>query len=215
NTEAKARLSERLLESPQLIKGKNANAPGMKVESIPEGIHRKYYEDPIRAEALKNITDPTIQRLLKWEYIRNNSSLVKIYDRMLSLFAKSATMFNPKWVTGNVVGDAVLGMLAGSDWVEGMRHLKAGNMPAQIAAKNVTLSTQEITAPRGRLSAAAHYLPEKAADVAGAVDQATRAGIVTREAGRRLKETALSFEGSAVQLEDVLRSTERFSDVQV
>jgi hypothetical protein len=212
NTEAKARLSERLLEHPELIKGKGA---AMDAKNIPEGIHRKYYEDPIRAEALKSITDPTIQRLLKWEYIKNNSSLIRIYDRMHTLFAKSATMFNPKWVTGNVVGDAVLGMLAGSDWVEGARHLRRGNMPAQIAAKNVTLSTQEITNPRGRFSTVVHYLPEKAADVAGYVDQATRAGIVTKEAGRRFKEAALSFEGSAVTFEDVLRSTDRFSDVQV
>ncbi len=212
NTEAKARLSERLLESPNLIKGSGA---GMDAKNIPEGIHRKYYEDSIRAEALKSITDPTIQRLLKWEYLKNNSSLVRIYDRLHGVFAKSATMYNPKWVTGNIVGDAVLGLLAGSDWVEGMRHLRRGNMPAQIAAKNVTLSTQEILSPKGRLASAIDYLPEKAADVAGWVDQATRAGIVSKEVGRRMKEVALSFEGSAATFEDVLRSTDRFSDVQV
>lgn len=214
-TESKARLAERLLESPELIKARNAAAPGMKAESIPEGIHRKYYEDPIRAQALKNITDPTIQRLLKWEYTKNNSSLIKVYDRMHSLFARSATMYNPKWVTGNIVGDAVLGMLAGSDWMEGMRQLKAGNMPSQIAAKNATLSTREITMPAGRLKTAVNYLPEKAADVAGYVDQATRAGIITKEVGRRMKEVAVSFEGSAATFEDVLRSSDRFSDVQV
>ncbi len=212
NTEAKARLSERLLESPQLIKGSGA---AMDAKNIPEGIHRKYYEDSIRAEALKAITDPTIQRLLKWEYLKNNSSLVKVYDRLHGIFARSATMYNPKWVTGNIVGDAVLGLLAGSDWVEGMRHLKRGNMPAQIAGKNVTLSTEDILRNPGKFAKAVGYLPEKAADVAGWVDQATRAGIVHKEVGRRLKETALSFEGSAATFEDVLRSTDRFSDVQV
>ena len=212
NTEAKARLSERLLESPKLIKGQGA---GMEAKNIPEGIHRKYYEDPIRAQALKSITDPTIQRLLKLEYIKNNSSLVRIYDRIHSLFAKSATMYNPKWVTGNIVGDAVLGLLAGSDWVEGVKHLKRGNMPSQIGAKNVTLDTREILNQKSGLRQAVDYLPEKAADVAGYVDQATRAGIVTKAVGRKLKETALSFEGSAAQLENVLRSTDKFSDVQV
>jgi hypothetical protein len=212
NTEAKARLSERLLESPQLIKGSGA---AMDAKNLPEGIHRKYYEDSIRAEALKAITDPTIQRLLKWEYLKNNSSLVKVYDRLHGIFAKSATMYNPKWVTGNIVGDAVLGLLAGSDWMEGMRALKRGNMPAQIAGKNVTLSTEDILRNPGKFSKAVGYLPEKAADVAGWVDQATRAGIVHKEVGRRLKEAALSFEGSAATFEDVLRSTDRFSDVQV
>ena len=216
NTEAKARLSERLLENPQLIKSSGQAVDAAKFrEAIPEGIHRKYYEDPIRAQALKSITDPTIQRLLKWEYLKNNSSLVKLYDRIHGLFAKSATMYNPKWVTGNVVGDAVLGLLAGSDWVEGVRQLKRGNMPAQIGAKNVTLSTQDILKQPGRVSRAVNYLPEKAADVAGFVDQATRAGIITKKVARDMKEVALSFEGSSVFMEDVLRSTDRFSDVQV
>jgi hypothetical protein len=210
--EAKTRLSERLLENPALIKG---GAAGMTPDSIPEGIHRKYYEDRIRAEALKSITDPTIQRLLKWEYVKNNSSLIRLYDRIHSLFARSATMWNPKWVTGNVVGDAVLGLLAGSDWVAGVKHLKRGAMPAQIAAKNVTLSTQDLVSPKGGLAKAVSYLPERAADVAGAIDQATRAGIISKDAGRRLKEAALSFEGVSSTLEDVLRSTDRFSDVQV
>ncbi len=212
NTEAKARLSERLLESGDLIKG---GSSGMKAESIPEGIHRKYYEDRIRAEALNNITDPTIKRLLKWEYIKNNSSLIRVYDRLHGLFAKSATMFNPKWVTGNVVGDAVLGLLAGSDWVEGVRHLRRGNMPAQIAGRNVTLGTEDLLRNPGKLVQAISYLPEKAADLAGYVDQATRAGIITRKVARDLKEAGLSFENVSSALESVLRSTDNFSDVQV
>jgi hypothetical protein len=212
NTEAKARLSERLLEHPQLIKGPGA---GMSKDAIPEGIHRKYYEDRVRAEALQSITDPTIKRLLRWEYIKNNSSLVRIYDRIHGLFAKSATMFNPKWVTGNVIGDAVLGLLGGSDWVGGVKNLRRGNMPAQIAGRNVTLSTEDLLKNPGALNKAISYLPERAADLAGYVDQATRAGIITKKVARDLKEAGLTFENVAVALEDVLRSTDRFSDVQV
>ena len=211
-TEAKARLSERLLEEKALISG---GAGGLTPDSIPEGIHRKYYQDRIRAEALKSVTDPTIQRLLKWEYIKNNSSLIRLYDRIHGLFARAATKWNPKWVTGNVIGDAVLGLLAGADWVQGARYLRRGVMPAQIAARGVTLSTQDILEQPGRLSRTVGYLPEKAADLAGYIDQATRAGIISKEAGRRLKEAGVSFEGSAEALENVLRSTDRFSDVQV
>lgn len=213
-TEAKVRLSERLLEEKALIKG-GGGGEGLSKEAIPEGVHRSYYEDRVRAEALKSITDPTIKRLLRWEYIKNNSGLIRLYDRLHGIFAKSATMFNPKWVTGNVVGDAVLGLLAGSDWVEGVRHLKRGAMPAQILGRNVTLSTEDLLKNPGALKKAATYLPEKAADIAGYVDQATRAGIISREVGRRLKEVAASFEGSSALLEEVLRSTDRFSDVQV
>ena len=215
-TEAKARLSERLLQEKALISGGGgALDPQAFREAIPEGIHRKYYEDRIRAEALKSITDPTVKRLLKWEYIKNNSGLIRLYDRVHGLFARSATKWNPKWVTGNVVGDAVLGLLAGSDWLEGVRHLKRGQMPAQIMARNVTLGTEDILNQPNAFWRVAGYIPEKAADLAGWVDQATRAGIITREVGRKLKEIGTSFEGSAMQLADVLKSTDRFSDVQV
>lgn len=212
NTEAKARLSERLMQEKALIKG---SAEGLTPDSIPEGIHRKYYQDDIRAQMLKQVTDPTIKRLLKWEYVKNNHALVRLYDRLHGIFAKSATMFNPKWVTGNIVGDAVLGLLAGSDWVAGVKHLRRGNMPAQIAGKNVTLSTEDLLQNPGRLAKAVSYLPERAADVAGYVDQATRAGIISRKVARDLKEGALGFERSAETLEQVLRSTDNFSDVQV
>lgn len=204
--EAKFRLTERTLESPHLTK--NAQfAETFDRERIPQGVYRKYFDDQIRAQAVDAIVDPTIKRLLRQEFTFKANGLVKLYDTMLHLFRKSATRWNPRWYTGNAVGDAVLGSIAGADWVEGYRNLKKGAMPWEVLAKRGMSSADTLYQAPGPL--------DRAVDISNQIDQATRAGIITREVSNRLKSAAITFEGSAQVMEDVLRSTQRFSDVQV
>lgn len=204
--EAKFRLSERTLESPHLTK--NAQfAEAFDRERVPTGIFRKYFDDQIRAEAVDAITDPTIKRLLRQEFTYKANSAVKLYDAMMHLFRKSATRWNPRWFTGNVIGDAILGSLAGADWAEGFRNIKKGAMPQEVLAK-VGMSSSGMFAAEGGVL-------ERAVDIVNEIDRATRAGIITREVANRLKSAAIKFEGSAEVMEDVLRSTQRFSDLQV
>lgn len=214
-TEAKFRISERLRApgNEKLIAGApGAATEGMKAESIPEGVHRKYYEDRIRAESLAKITDPTIKRLLKWEYLHTNHGLIRLYDAILGAFRKSATVMNPKWYVGNAVGDAVLGTLAGADWIKAKKLLDATKkqellkrgLPPEVVAK---MEMGGELGGGGKL--------EKITDIANSIDQATRAGIVVREVGRQLKEAGINFQASAEVLEEVLSSTRQFSELQV
>lgn len=215
-TEAKFRLSERLRApgNEKLIAAREGVATeAMKAESIPEGVHRKYYEDRIRAESLAKITDPTIKRLLKWEYLHTQHGLVRLYDAILGAFRKTATVMNPRWYVGNAIGDAILGTLAGSDWVKAKQLLDKAKktellkrgMPPEVVAKMEMAG--ELGGGGGKL--------ERITDIANSIDQATRAGIIVREVGRQLKEAGINFQASAEVLEEVLSSTRQFSELQV
>lgn len=205
--EAKTRLSERLLQSKQLIAGKGE---GLSSASVPEGIWRKYYEDRVRAEYLSKIQDPTIQRLLKWEYISTQHGVVRLYDKIMRAFAKSATRWNPKWQTGNVIGDAVLGTLAGSNWSGGKAARLADNLPYEAIAKGGAGALEGVE----QMSRAPKWV-DRAFEIGEEADKAARAGIIAKETARRLERTGLKFEASADTLEEVLGSTREFSDVQV
>lgn len=211
--EAKTRFSARLLQEKALIAGKAEPLTAevlLKSSNNPEGVWRKYYEDKIHANALKAITDPTIQRLLRWEYTSTQHGAFRIYDRIMQLFAKSATRWNPKWQTGNAIGDAVLGTLAGSDWGMGKAMRKADALPYEAVAKGGAGGLEGVE----QMSRAPRWI-DKAFEFGEEADKAARAGIITREAARKIKEVGYKFEASAETLEEVLKSTREFSDVQV
>lgn len=208
DTEAKARMMDRLLQEKELITAKPGKAAeGFSASSIPEGIGRKYYEDPIRAEALKNITDPTIKRLLNWEYVGKQNAMLRMYDKFFGLFAKMATRWNPKWVPGNIVGDAFLGALFGADWDAARAFIKERNLPGQFLSGKVSyLAEDALKKPN---------LLDRYGDIAGQIDQATRAGILVKSTADRLKRVAADTEAFGQSIQEVLSSTQKFSDVQV
>ena len=209
--EAKTRFSSRLLQNKELITGKG---DGLTTERLfhgnPEGVYRKYYEDNIRSQALAKITDPTIQRLLRWEYIRTQNGVIRLYDRVMQLFAKMATRWNPKWQTGNVIGDAVLGTLMGSDWAAGLAARKSGRLPYEAIARGGAGGVEGVQ----QLARTPKWV-DRAFEIGEAADKATRAGIITREAARRLEAVGYKVEASMDTLDDVLMSSREFSDVQV
>lgn len=212
DVEAKARMSERLMQEKGLITAPAGKAAeGMKAEAIPEGIHRKYYEDPIRAEALKNVTDPTIKRLLKWEYTGNQNAMLRLYDKFFSVFAKMATRWNPKWVPGNIVGDAFLGALFGADWDAARAAIKTRQLPSQFLSGKVSYVAEDALKKPGIIEGAL----DRYGDIAGQIDQATRAGILIKSTADKLKRVAADHEAFGQSIGDVLSSTQKFSDVQV
>ncbi len=213
DVEAKSRMMDRLLQEKELITAKGGKAaegfkPG---ESIPEGVHRKYYEDPIRAQALQTITDPTIKRLLTWEYTGKQNAMLRLYDKFNSIFTKMATRYNPKWVPGNIVGDAFLGALFGADWDAARAAIKARQLPAQFLSGKVSYVAEDALKKKGIIEGAL----DRYGDIAGQIDAATRAGILHKSVADKLKNFAANHEAFAQSIEEVLTSTQRFSDVQV
>lgn len=209
DVEAKGRMMDRLLQEKALIGG---GKEGFKAgESIPEGIHRKYYEDPIRAQALQQITDPTIKRLLNWEYTGKSAAMWQMYDKFFGLFSKMATRWNPKWVPGNIVGDAFLGALFGADWDAARVMIKERQLPSQFLSGKTGHYAQDALERKGIINGTL----DRYGDIAGQIDQATRAGILIKSTADKLKNFAANHEAFAQSIEEVLSSTQKFSDVQV
>ncbi len=208
HVEGKLRFRDRLLQTPELTGAPKGTKP-MEGAAPPGDISKRYYEDQLRWEqASEKFTDPTIKRLLQLEANHPQGplrSFLRVYDRILDLFRKSATVMNPRWYLGNAVGDAVLGTLAGSEWRQAQKLAARGSLPPQVAAK---------IGPSGDVSGAGGFL-EKASEIGNSADQATKAGVVTKHVAQKLKETGVSAEASFETLENVLKSTQQFSDVQV
>lgn len=208
HVEGKLRFRDRLLQTPELTGAPKGVKP-LEGPPPPGDISKKYYQDQMRWEqASQKFTDPTIKRLLQMEVpvaAGPLKTVLRVYDRILDLFRKTATVLNPRWYLGNAVGDAVLGTLAGSEWRQAQKLAEMGHLPPQVATK---------FGPTGEVTGAGGVL-EKASEIGNSVDQATKAGIVVKEVGRRLKETGVSAEASMEAMESVLKSTQQFSDVQV
>lgn len=210
NVEGKLRFRDRLLQTPELT-----GAPkGMKALEgpAPGDIPKRYYEDSMRWEqASEKFTDPTIKRLLQMEATRPQGGLrtfLRVYDKILNAFRMSATVLNPRWYTGNAVGDAVIGTLAGAEAIKAQRLGKMGSLPPQVAPSSRSFGISgEATGVGGVL--------EKATEIGNSLDQAVKAGVVVKEVGRKLKEAGVSAEASMEAMESVLKSTQEFSNVQV
>ncbi len=153
------------------------------------------------------VSNPTIRSLLKWEFASSTNGMLRMYDAVLRLFKKSATRWNPRWYTGNVVGDAFLGTLGGARWVDATRLIAKGRLPMEAAAKVGMAGEILGTGILNKL--------ERAVDIAGAADMAARVGLITKSIRDHFVSTGRKFELSSSTLQEVLRSTENFSDVQV
>lgn len=213
DVEAKSRLMDRVLGDAALKTAPAGKASeGFSSKNIPEGVHRKYYEDKIRSEALQTITDPTIKRLLNWEYVGKSNAMVAMYDKFYRLFAKMATRWNPKWVPGNIVGDAFLGALFGAEWDAARRAIKARQLPDQfLTTKGNYLNEDPLAKPPNIVEGAL----ERYGDIATQMDAATRGGLLYRKVADKLKRVTADHAAFGESIENVLSSTKKFSEVQV
>lgn len=205
--ESRLRFSERLLGRKELIAGKMAGE-GLTSEAVPEGVFRKYYQDRVRADALKAVTDPTVKRLLKWEYVESKYTLQNIYDKFMRFWARQGTVFNPGWYAGNYVGNAFFSALFGGSMMGGRRLLQKGAAPAEALAKGGGMIPSD-------LAKAVPSLSDRAADIGNALDRMARAGMISKAAVREMKEAGLSFEALGSTLEDFLRSTDAYGEMEV
>lgn len=231
--EAKLDLAKRVHGNPEWVKAARAGEEGAE-PALKIGVNKGYVENPSEARGIAVgerqragmtgdeiardktvqqsthvIYDKTIKRLLQMEFTHwtgTPGAMLRVYDRIISLFKTAATRLNPKWVTGNVVGDAMLASLAGSDWatartlIKGSKRFAAIHGGAGLAEESSSLA--------GRLL-------DRAADIAGQADQAARAGIITKAFAEEIKKAGLSFEMSAETAESLLRSSEQFHQVNV
>lgn len=156
------------------------------------------------AQSVGLVADPTIKRLLDLSF-KSPPHWVRIYDRVLGLWRRMVTIWNPRFYVGQVFGDALLGTLAGSDWLKARALLKQGPraLPPQVMGGG------------GMAGVAEGGFLEKASDIANMADQATRAGIITKAARDEIVRAGFTFEQTAELLEPVIKSQWQFSELQV
>lgn len=166
-----------------------------------EAVGRTLAENPEARAALArrvNITiaDPTLQNIIRREFTQLGGEpgwFVKAYDRITSLFKRSATIYNPRWTTGNVVGDALLATLAGADWAVAREMLLSKKLPSEILASGLLLT--EI----GRLAS----FESKLSTVARAADEAGRAAIFFKAVISKIKGVLVEYGASEETLRRV------------
>ena len=167
------------------------------------------------------VADPTIRRLLAGEFYRQGGPLgafLRIYDKILGMFKSSATILNPKWYTGNIVGDAVLGQMAGVtigdmkfakklfDSHGFMWNPKNASMPPQLMAKGAIAAEQS-----GFISRKLEKMGEFTAEI----DNAFRAGILTKTVRDKLMATGTNFYELENSLKSILQAPLNISNMEV
>lgn len=163
------------------------------------------------------VADKTIRRILQGEFYRQGGGLgamLKVYDRLLSMFKTSATVLNPKWYTGNVIGDALLMQLAGVTFGDAARAKRFASIMPTVARskgmlKDATTGVLEDVAP-----AIAKKL-ETAAEWTAQVDNFARAGIISKTVRNKLIATGTNFFELEGALKGVLQSPLRLSEMEV
>lgn len=165
--------------------------------------------DDARRTALKNITDPTVQRLLKWFWIRREPSILgRLYDRINKLIARQGTVYSPSWAVGQYIGNIALAALAGWSPV-GPRLRKLGQMPAEVMTKGGL-------APR--VGAGANFIQaigDTSAAVGQFADAMARSGIVHHRVARNLRRAAQAGEMANISVEESLGAIKQLSNLEV
>lgn len=156
------------------------------MDAIFEGDALKKYIAPLKELAAK---DATTASFLKWTFYQPSGPwrpLLRTYDKILNGLKQSFTVYNPKWVTGNVVGDAVLSVMAGHLGLEWRQVKKIlASLPPNLRPRVKSISRELADGPLStRISDFMGSLAQSADDFA-------RNGIWTREVSRQLKAAGL------------------------
>lgn len=158
--------------------------------------------EPAAADALRQnvgvtIADKTLASMLTKEFVKLGGEpgyVLRLYDRILGHFKSLVTVFNPRWYTGNVVGDAILAAMAGADWSMWRELIKAS---PQFKVTGKLLRDEVGVGVAGKIGRKADFF----ADAVGEFEAAFRAGIFTKEGLRRAK----AFLGEFAATEDAMR----------
>lgn len=241
DVEANLRFIERTLQEPTLLAPAKAGTAEKAVQVQERGVFSRYFEDQARAKSafvrdvIKEhgidkaaemvlgdksmrqqlyqvstlVGDPTVRRIIAMEFSKAGGPLgifLRAYDKLLGLFRSSATTLNPKWYTGNVIGDGILSVIAGvtaGDWKMAKRLMDA--LPPHLRRGMGTAAREA-----GEISKL-----QKATDFIGAVDNATRARIITKELAAKLKAAGSTFYASEEALRPILSAPFNLSEAQV
>lgn len=155
------------------------------------------------------VGDSTVRRIIAMEFSKAGGPLgifLRAYDRLLNLFKASATTLNPKWYTGNVVGDGILSVIAGvtaGDWKMARRLLDS--MPLHLRKGMGGLAREA-----GQIDKLQSFT-----EFVQGVDNATRSGIITRELGAKFKAAGQSFYATEQALRPIISAPFNLSEAQV
>ncbi len=172
-------------------------AAGEKPEAATAKVAKLMETDPATQKAMSQavniaIPDPTLRGLIAREFRTTGGdwgNFLRVYDKVTDLFRLSATKLSPRWYTGNVLGDALLSSLAGSNWSVAKRLIEQHLLPRQLKAGGIGLGAET----GNRLNTLSDFV--------GAVDDAARAGIFSKVIADKIRGTMLRFAAS----EDSLR----------
>lgn len=198
-----------------------AEAIGARDTRLKHGIEKAEQlltSDPVTQKYVKSIaavgaTDPTVANYLRWTFTRASGRLgafLRIYDKLLGMFKVSATTLNPRYYTGNIVGDGILSVMAGEVGLHwGVARRLLDSLPPELrAGARAALSENPVLAKFQNL-----------AQIAQAADDLARAGIWTKETAKVFKEAGASFASAEQTFEEfartVGRSVEDLSNLQV
>lgn len=162
---------------------------------------------------------PTVRRIVQLQFHKAGGPLgrfLRTVDAITNAFKRTATTLNPKWYIGNVVGDAVISVLAGNTFgnLRRARRLMQ-SLPPEL---RVTGSIKMLVGDEAMMG---RFLSkfDSAGDFVHGIDQGVRAGIFDQAIAGQLKQAGASFYGSAEAFEEVVKGVytapEQLSDLQV
>lgn len=155
----------------------------------------------VRAIASVGATDPTVASYLKWTFTKASGKLgafVRVYDKLINAFKVSATTLNPRYYTGNIVGDGILSVMAGEvglNWKMAKRIMDSLPPELRVGGVRTALAENPILSKFQNLS-----------QISQAADDMARAGIWTREVAKKFKEAGSSFTSAEQTFEEFARA---------
>ena len=198
-----------------------AQAIGVRDTRLKHGVaeaEKLLLSDPVTQKYVKAIaavgaTDPTVANYLKWTFTRASGRLgafLRVYDKILGVFKTSATVMNPRYYTGNLVGDAILTTMAGEyglHWRTAKRLMDS--LPPELRAGGRAIISENPMLAKF----------QKVSDIAQAADDLARAGIWTKDVARKFKEVGGSFAAAEQTFDDFFKavggSVEDLSNLQM
>ena len=198
-----------------------AQAIGVRDIRLKHGVaeaERLLLSDPVTQKYVKSIaavgaTDPTVANYLKWTFTRASGrpwAFLRVYDKILGVFKTSATIMNPRYYTGNLVGDAILTTMAGEyglHWRTAKRLMDS--LPPELRAGGRAIISENPMLAKF----------QKVSDIAQAADDLARAGIWTKDVARKFKEVGGSFAAAEQTFDDFFKavggSVEDLSNLQM
>jgi cell division protein FtsB len=183
-----------------------------------KGAEKALLDDPVTQKYVQSIaavgaTDSTVANYLRATFKRTHgpmAAFLRVYDKIINTFKVSATTLNPRYYTGNIVGDGILSVMAGEFGLHwGVAKRIMDSLPPELrAGTRAVVGDNPILAKFQNLT-----------QIAQAADDLARAGIWTKEVAGKFKNAGASFTGAEQAFEAFARqvgeSVEELSNLQV